>query len=163
LLHSPLAQQEDFPMSWSKAFAAWFFIAVAESIHGVLRRLFVLPVLGDLRAHQLGIVVGCLIIFGIALACIRWIGATTLVMQLKLGAFWTVLMAAFEVGLGLASGYPLERILLDYNISEGRLMVLGMLFMLFAPWLAARVRAVRQFPAGPPQGKLGPSGGSDDT
>lgn len=131
-------------MSWPKAFAAWFFIAVAESIHGVLRRLFVLPVLGDLRAHQLGILVGCLIIFGIALACVPWIGATTLAAQLKLGASWTVLMAAFEVGLGLAFGYPLERIFLDYNISEGRLMVFGMLFMLFAPALAAMVRAVRR-------------------
>jgi hypothetical protein len=129
-------------VSWSRALSAWFFIAVAESIHGILRRLFVLPMLGDLRAHQLGILVGCLIIFGIALACVRWIGATTLAMQLKLGAFWTVLMAAFEVGLGLAFGYPLDRIFLDYNLAAGRLMVFGMLFMLFAPLLAARVRAV---------------------
>ncbi len=129
-------------MNWSRAFAAWLSIAVAESIHGILRRLFVLPVLGDLRSHQVGILVGCLIIFAVAMACIRWVGAKGGSELLKLGLFWTVLMLAFEVSLGLAFGYPLERILLDYKLSEGRLMIFGMLFMLLAPALAARVRGI---------------------
>jgi hypothetical protein len=127
-------------MSWPKAFAAWIFIAIAESIHGTLRRLFILPVIGDLRAHQVGVLIGCLIIFAIAVACIRWVGARTLSEQLSVGAFWMVLMVAFEVSLGLAFGYSLDRILLDYNMAEGRFMVFGMVFMLFAPALAAKVR-----------------------
>ena len=127
-------------MSWPKAFAAWTFIAIAESIHGTLRRLFILPVIGDLRAHQVGVLIGCLIIFAIALACIRWVGARTLSEKLRVGAFWMVLMVTFEVSLGLAFGYSLDRILLDYNIAEGRFMVFGMVFMLFAPALAAKVR-----------------------
>jgi hypothetical protein len=127
-------------MSWPKAFAAWIFIAIAESIHGTLRRLYVLPVIGDLRAHQVGVLIGCLIIFAIALACIRWVGARTLSEQLRVGTFWMVLMASFEVSLGLAFGYSLDRILLDYNIAEGRFMIFGMVFMLFAPALAAKAR-----------------------
>lgn len=127
-------------MSWPKAFAAWIFIAIAESIHGILRRLFILPVLGDLRAHQAGVLIGCLIIFAIALACIRWIGARAISEQLRVGAFWMVLMATFELGLGLAFGYSLNLILLDYNVAEGRFMIFGMVFMLFAPALAAKVR-----------------------
>jgi hypothetical protein len=127
-------------MSWPKAFAAWIFIAIAESIHGTLRRLYVLPVIGDLRAHQVGVLIGCLIIFAIALACIRWVDARTLSEQLRVGTFWMVLMASFEVSLGLAFGYSLDRILLDYNIAEGRFMIFGMVFMLFAPALAAKAR-----------------------
>ena len=84
-------------MNWPRAFATWFFIAVAESIHGILRRIFILPVLGDLRAHQFGMLVGCLIIFTAAWACIRWIGARKFSEQLKVGAFWMVLMAIFGV------------------------------------------------------------------
>jgi hypothetical protein len=127
-------------MSWPKAFAAWIFIAIAESIHGTLRRLYVLPVIGDLRAHQVGMLIGCLIIFAIALACIRWVGARTLSEQLSVGTFWMVLMASFEVSLGLVFGYSLDRILLDYNIAEGRFMIFGMVFMLFAPALVAKAR-----------------------
>ena len=130
-------------MNWPTAFATWFFIAIAESIHGILRRIFILPVIGDLRAHQFGILVGCLIIFAIAWACIRWIGARTFSEQIKVGAFWMVLMATFEVSLGLAFGYSQERIFADYNVMEGRLMILGMMFMLFAPALAAKARGFR--------------------
>jgi len=127
-------------MKWPRAFATWFFIAVAESIHGILRRIFILPVIGDLRAHQVGMLVGCLIIFTVAWACIRWIGARTFSEQLKVGAFWMVLMAIFEVSLGLAFGYSQKRIFSDYNVVEGRLMIFGMMFMLFAPALAAKAR-----------------------
>ena len=130
-------------MNWPRAFATWFFIAAAESIHGILRRIFVLPVIGDLRAHQVGMLVGCLIIFAVAWVCIRWIGARTFSEQLKVGTFWMVLMAIFEVSLGLAFGYSLERIFSDYNVVEGRLMIFGMMFMLFAPVLAAKARDFR--------------------
>jgi len=130
-------------MSWSRALAAWFFIAVAESIHGILRRIFVLPLIGDLRAHQVGILVASVIIFAIAWACIGWIGARSVSEQLKIGALWVALMATFEVSLGLAFGYSQERIFSDYNVAEGRLMIFGMMFMLFAPALAAKARRLR--------------------
>jgi hypothetical protein len=127
-------------MSWSRALAAWFFIAVAESVHGILRRIFVLPLLGDLRAHQVGMLVASVIIFAIALICIRWIGARTFSEQLKVGVLWVTLMAIFEISLGLAFGYSQERIFADYNVIQGRLMIFGMTFMLFAPALAAKAR-----------------------
>jgi hypothetical protein len=128
-------------MSWPRALAAWFFTAVAESIQGTLRRIFILPVIDDLRAHQVGMLVASVIIFAITWVCIRWIGARTFSEQLKVGAFWVALMAIFEVSLGLALGYSPELILSDYNVAEGRLMIFGMMFMLFAPALAAKARS----------------------
>ena len=133
-------------MSWRRVLLAWLIIAVAESVHGVLRRLFVLPLIGELRAHQVGIVVGCIIIFAIAWASIRWIGARSTSELLKTGATWMVLMAVFELSLGYAFGYPLSRILQDYNMAEGRLMIFGMVFMLGAPALAAKARGIRAHP-----------------
>lgn len=129
-------------MSWRRVLLAWLTIAVAESIHGVLRRLYVLPLIGELRAHQVGIVVGCIIIFAIAWASIRWIGARSTSELLKVGAAWMVLMAVFELSLGYAFGFSLSRILQDYNIAEGRLMIFGMLFIFCAPALAAKVRGI---------------------
>jgi len=43
----------------------------------------------------------------------------------------------------LAFGYSQERIFSGYNLAEGRLMIFGMTFMLFAPALAAKTRRPR--------------------
>jgi hypothetical protein len=50
------------------------------------------------------------------------------------------LTVIFEFSLGAALGYSRERMLADYNMAEGGFMTLGLLFMLFAPALAAKAR-----------------------
>lgn len=127
-------------MSWSRALAAWLMIVVAESLHGTLRELFIAPVIGNLTARQVGVPIGCAIIFAISWFCIRWIGARTLTEQLKVGSVWVVLIVIFEFTLGTALGYTRERMLSDYVVSEGGFMGFGLLFMLLAPTLAARMR-----------------------
>jgi hypothetical protein len=127
-------------MSWARAFAVWLVVMAAEAIHGTLRQLFLNPVVGDLPARQIGVPVGSAIVFVIALLGIRWIGARTLPRQMLVGAIWVLLTVAFEVGLGVALGYSRERILADYDVTAGGFMGFGLLFMLFAPALAARAR-----------------------
>lgn len=127
-------------MSWPRALAAWLMIVVAESVHGSLRQLFIAPLIGDLPARQLGVPIGCAIIFVIAWFCIRWIGARTFPEQLKVGLAWVVLIVIFEFALGTALGYTRERMLADYIVREGGFMGFGLLFMLLAPALAARAR-----------------------
>ena len=56
---------------------AWMLIMLAETVHGMVRELFIAPVLGDLRARQLGVLVGCVLIFAIAWLTARWMGART--------------------------------------------------------------------------------------
>lgn len=48
----------------------------------------------------------------------------------------------FEFGLGAALGYTRERMLSDYNLAAGGYMGFGLLFMFFAPALAAKVRGL---------------------
>jgi hypothetical protein len=131
-------------MSWRKAFAVWLLIVIAESVHGIIRQLFVAPLIGDLPARQIGIPVGSVIIFAIAWACIRWIGARSFVEQLWVGLLWVVLTVIFEFSLGTALGYSMERMLSDYNVASGGFMSLGLLFMLFAPALVAKARGFGQ-------------------
>ncbi|MGA7936429.1 MAG: hypothetical protein WCA35_22935 [Kovacikia sp.] len=127
-------------MRWPRAFTAWLLIVVAESIHGTIRQLLIAPAIGDMPARQIGVLIGSAIIFVIAWACIRWIGAKSFGEQLRVGLLWVVLMAIFEFSLGTALGYTRERMLSDYNLAEGGFMGFGLLFMLFAPALAARAR-----------------------
>jgi hypothetical protein len=127
-------------MHWPRAFTAWLLIVVAESIHGTIRQLLIAPAIGDMQARQIGVLIGSAIIFVIAWACIRWIGAKSFGEQLRVGLLWVVLITVFEFSLGTALGYTRERMLSDYNLAEGGFMGFGLLFMLFAPALAARAR-----------------------
>jgi len=125
---------------WRRALLAWMFIILAETLLGITREIFLAPVLGDLRARQWGVPVGCLIILAIACLTTRWIGATTRAAQLQVGIFWVVLTLLFEVILGRALGLDWDRILSDYNPARGGFMLFGLAFMLVAPLLAARLR-----------------------
>ena len=131
-------------MRYPKAFAIWILIAIAESIHGIIRQFFIAPVIGDLPARQVGVLIGSAIIFAIAWACIRWIGAKSFAEQFRIGLFWVVLIITFEFSLGVMLGDSLERMLSDYNMAEGGFMGFGMVFMLFAPALAAKARGFGQ-------------------
>ena len=129
-------------MNLSKAIAVWILIVIAESIHGTIRQLFIAPMIGDMLSRQVGVFVGSAIILLISWLSARWLGAKTLKNQLQVGALWVVLIVVFEVGLGTAFGYTRERILSDYNLAQGGLMGLGLLFMLLAPALGAKLRKV---------------------
>lgn len=116
-------------------------IILAETLHGLLREIFFAPLLGDLRARQLGVLTGCVLIFAVAWLTARWMGARSRRAQLEVGAFWVLLTLSFEFALGRAMGLGWDRILADYNPARGGYLMLGMFFMFIAPALAARLRS----------------------
>jgi hypothetical protein len=130
-------------MRWSRALLAWLLIVLAETVHGVLRQMFLAPAIGDLPARQVGVFVGSAIIFAIAWLTIRWIGARRVRELFAIGAVWVALIVAFEISLGLALGYSRARMLSDYDLANGGWMGFGLLFLLCAPWLAAKARDLR--------------------
>jgi len=125
---------------WTRAAAVWMLIMLAETGHGVLREVFIAPVIGALRARQLGVFVGCLLIFIIALLTARWMNARTQREQFRVGAFWVALTLIFEIALGRSTGVSWSRILSDYNPAHGGFMILGLAFMFFTPWLTRKIR-----------------------
>ena len=127
-------------MPWQRATLVWMPIMLGETAHGLVREIFIAPVLGDLRARQLGIPIACVIVFVIAWATARWMGATTRRAQWVVGLWWAALTLGFEIILGRAIGMRWSRILADYDPSRGGFMVLGLAFMVFAPVLAAKLR-----------------------
>jgi hypothetical protein len=125
---------------WLRATLVWMLIILAETAHGAAREIFIAPALGDLRARQLGIPIACVIVFAIAWATSRWLGAATRGVQLAIGLWWATLTLAFEFTLGRAIGLSWSRILCDYDPSRGGFMIFGIAFMVFAPMLAAKLR-----------------------
>ena len=128
------------PMPWLRAALVWMLIMLAETGHGVVREVFVAPVIGGLRARQIGVPVACVIIFVIAWLTARWMGATTRKQQFTAGAFWVVLTLVFELLLGRAMGMSWSRLLSDYNPAHGGFMLLGLAFMFITPWLTRKLR-----------------------
>ena len=127
-------------MPLRRALVVWFVVIAAETVHGVLRELLLTPLVGDLRARQIGVAVGSLIVVAVACAFSRWLGAHTPRAQLGVGLLWVVLTLAFEAGLGVLLGLSAERMLADYDVTAGGFMALGLAIMLLAPWIAARLR-----------------------
>ncbi len=122
----------------------WLVIIAAESVNGTLRTLYLAPVIGDFPARRIGVFVAIALIFVITLAFTRWMGARTRAQLLGIGLLWVALTVTFEFGLGMGVlHYNLSRMLSDYDLSRGGLMVFGLLAMLFTPLLAARVRGHR--------------------
>lgn len=125
---------------WARALVVVFGIACAETLHGVVRTLWLAPRLGDLRSRQVGVLTGSMLIMAIATLAIRWLGPRTRHERLAIGALWLVFMLAFEIGLGRALGASWTRLIADYDPQQGGFMLFGMAVLLFAPTTAARIR-----------------------
>jgi hypothetical protein len=125
---------------WLRATLVWMLIMLVETGHGVVREVFIAPVIGGLRARQIGVLAGCALIFLIAWLTARWMGATSRRQQFTAGALWVALTLVFELALGRATGMTWSRILSDYNPAHGGFMLAGLAFMFFTPWLAKKLR-----------------------
>ena len=68
-----------------RAVLVWLVIIAAETAHGVLRGLLLVPLVGDLPARQIGVPLGSLIILAVAYLFIRWIAAGTTLRLLGVG------------------------------------------------------------------------------
>jgi len=130
----------------------WLLLMAVETAHGILRNLFLTPVVGDFRARQMGVFIGSGLILVVTYLTIRWMLGGTMgglshglaeIPLIRIGVWWTVLTVGFEFGLGRAIGRPWTDMLADYDFAHGGLMPFGLVALLCAPWIAARLRASR--------------------
>jgi len=123
-----------------RAFLVWLVIIAAETAHGILRGVLLVPI-GDLPARQIGVLIGSLLIFAVTFLFIQWMAAKTKLQFLAVGLLWGVLTILFEIVLGrLILGLPWDRLTEDYDVTRSGFMGVGLLFMAAAPWLAAWLR-----------------------
>ena len=116
-------------------------IMAAETVHGVLRGLFLVPRVGQDMAAWLGWPVGMLIVLLISTLAIGWTGIRTRGGLLRLGALWAVLTIAFEVMIGLLRGMGAAEVLQAFNPLAGTILY-SAAAMFLAPLAAARLRGI---------------------
>ena len=122
----------------------WLVIMAAETVHGILRGLFIVPSVGEATASRIGWPVGMTLVLALTLLFIPWSGLRRRRDLLWLGAAWAVLTALFEIGIGLLRGFDAERISAEADPAAGGLMLPSLIVMLFAPLVCARLRGMIQ-------------------
>ena len=119
-------------MLYLKTLLIWFLIALTETIHGILRTKFLVPRVGDFRSRQIGVATGSLLIFVITLNTLKWLNPSNNSQALEIGIIWFVLMLIFEFVIGhYFFRFPWKWLLDEYNIIKGKLLLFGILFLLF--------------------------------
>ena len=125
------------PVRWTAAIVAWMFMMLAETGHAAVREIWLAPWWGALRARQIGVLIGSVLVLLIAWVCSRRIRAGTRRAQLTVGAVWVVLTLVFEFSVGRAMHLSWQRLFADYDPSQGGFMLLGLAVMFLAPlWVA---------------------------
>jgi hypothetical protein len=126
-----------------RAFLIWLLIAAAEVLHGILRVRLLNRRVGDHRARQIGVFTGSGILFAIAWFAVPWLGASTTGQLIFVGFLWLALMLTFEIAFGrLVFRASWQRIASDFDFRKGGLLSIGMLVLLIAPVLVAKLRGL---------------------
>lgn len=122
-----------------KAFVVWLALLVSIVALGGLRDVLLAPRVGELRAHQLGTIAACAAVLVVVCAFMPWLAPPTALHALGLGVLWVGLAVGFELGFfHFVMGVPWSRLLADYNLARGRLLLLLWLTVLLAPLLCLK-------------------------
>jgi hypothetical protein len=115
---------------------AWLVMPVIGIINGTIREYGYKNALGELRAHQVSTITG-IILFGFYIwaLSLRW-KIQSSAQAIAIGLMWLVMTVAFEFLFGhYVMKHPWSKLLYDYNVFEGRIWVLVLLWILVAPYV----------------------------
>ena len=119
------------------AWVAMVFIAVAN---GAVRQLTFGKHMSELHAHQLSTAVGIVLLGVFIWAVIRAWPPSSGIHALAIGFIWLVLTAAFECVFGhFVAGHSWSQLLHDYNLLEGRVWVLVLVWIALSPYFFYRL------------------------
>lgn len=123
-----------------RALLIWIVIIAVETIHGIVRRILLVPLVGESLSNQAGVFIGSGLIVVVVWTAYDWLAAYSLRAQLLIGALWCLLTFSFETGLGYSLGYSPDQILAGYDPWQGGLMLFGMVILLCSLLIVSRLR-----------------------
>lgn len=121
-------------MLFIKAFGVWLLMLLAAFINGAIREMLIVPRIGESLGHIIGVVRLSGVVFALAGFSVNVFGPFTFGTLLGVGLFWLGLSLLFEFGFfHYARHEPWPKLLADYNIFRGRLLLVVWLSTLFSP------------------------------
>ncbi len=122
--------------------ASWLGLVILAILNGAIREKAYGPFMRELPAHQLSTFIG-LILFGGYIWTITGVFPIESSRQaIVIGAMWLIMTVVFEFVFGhYVIGHPWRRLLQDYNLLEGRVWSLVLLWTAVAPYVCFRIRS----------------------
>ena len=122
-------------------FVAWFPIIILAFANATIREAVYKRYVSELAAHQISTLT-----LGILAGIYVWVLSRHLKLQssgqaVGVGLMWLVMTVIFETALGrYVSGNPWRQVLRDYNILEGRVWSLFLLWLTVSPYVFYRIK-----------------------
>ena len=122
--------------------ACWLGMVGLAIVNGVIREKLYAPFMRELSAHQLSTFIGILL-FGVYIWILTGIFRIESSKQaLIIGCMWIVMTIAFEFVFGhFVMGHPWEKLFHDYNLIQGRVWILVLIWTTIAPYMFYRIRS----------------------
>ena len=120
--------------------SGWFILLIAAIANGAMRETWYKRQLGDLTAHQVSTATG-IILFGFIIWGMSKLWPIPSSRQAwAIGSMWLVLTVCFEFVFGhFVMGHPWRMLFHDYNVLEGRVWILVLLWTTAAPYVFWRL------------------------
>jgi hypothetical protein len=127
-------------MLWVKAFGVWLGMLLAAFLNGALRELLIVRLGGEQVGHGISVFLLSGAIFGIAYLFVKSQRPLPVSTLFQIGLFWLLLSLLFEFGFfHYAMHVPWSKLLADYNIFRGRLLIVVWLTTLFSPLICGKI------------------------
>lgn len=128
---------------WWKAIVIWFLLMVLAIANGTVRVKVIIPYTGLTAGLAISTVMLCALILLATWLSIRWLGPNDAVQAWAIGLLWLAMTLGFEFGAGhFLFKKPWSELLVDYDITQGRIWVLVPIVTTMAPWLMSKARGL---------------------
>ena len=120
---------------------AWLGLVVLGIINGVIRNSVYAKFLGELFAHQVSTVILIVLIGLYTWVLTGWWKIESAGQAVAIGLIWLALTVVFEFLFGhYVVGHPWSRLFHDYDIRQGRVWVLVLIWTTVVPYVIYRLR-----------------------
>ena len=122
--------------------ASWTGMVLLAILNGVIRERVFKRFMGELTSHQISTFVG-LILFGVYIWFLTGLFRIETSRQaLLVGSMWLIMTIVFEFVFGhYVMKHSWRKLFQDYNVFEGRVWVLVLIWTAVAPYLFYRLRS----------------------
>jgi len=120
----------------------WLVLVIVAILNGTIRIMVYKDCLGDLRAHQLSTLTG-IILFGLVIWGFTRLWKITSARQAwTIGLLWLGMTIVFEFIFGhYVMGNSWSKLFHDYNIFDGRVWILVLIWTTIAPYVFYKLSA----------------------
>lgn len=120
----------------AKYLFVWFLLAIVAITNGIVRQSTYGKAVSELAAHQISTITAILASGAVVWVAHRAWPIESATQAWSIGVCWLIMTVAFEFGFGhYVAGHSWARLLADYNITNGRVWSLFLVWVAVMPYV----------------------------